>query len=92
VTPAHPAATEIDRVADANRPAKKAPERRRQALAFGLGALSVLFAVLNLDDVEVNWIIATWQTPLIVVIAVSMLVGAAIAYVVGRKRGFTRRG
>ena len=79
-------------MADTGRPAKKAPERRRQALAFGLGALSVLFAVLNLDDVEVNWIIATWQTPLIVVIAFSLLVGAAIAYVVGRKRGFTRKG
>jgi uncharacterized integral membrane protein len=89
---AHPGATQIGRVANANRPAKKAPERRRQVLAFGLGALSVLFAVLNLDDVEVNWIIATWQTPLIVVIAISMLVGAAITFVVGRKRGFTRGG
>lgn len=79
-------------MADAGRRAKKAPERRRQALAFGLGALSVLFAVLNFDEVKVNWIIATWQTPLIVVIVISMLVGAAIAYVVGRKRGFTRRG
>ena len=79
-------------MADPGRPAKRAPERRRQALAFGLGGLSVLFAVLNLDEVEVNWIIATGQTPLIVVIAFSMLVGAAIAYVVGRKRGFTRKG
>ena len=79
-------------MADAGRRASKAPERRRQALAFGLGALTVLFAVFNLDDVEVNWIIATGQTPLIVVIVLSMLLGAAIAFVVGRKRGFTRRG
>ena len=79
-------------MADAGRRAKKAPERRRQALAFGLGAFSVLFAVLNFDEVEVNWIVASWQTPLIVVIVLSMLVGAAIAFVVGRKRGFTRKG
>jgi uncharacterized integral membrane protein len=61
-------------------------ERRRQALAFGLGGLVVLFAVLNLDEVDVNWIVGTWQTPLIIVIAVAMLLGAGIGYVVARRR------
>ena len=62
-------------------------ERLRLAFSFGLGALAVLFAVLNLDDVQVNWIIGTWDTPLIVVIALSLLVGAAIGWVVSRRRG-----
>jgi len=44
---------------------------RRMIAAFLLGALAVLFAVLNLDEVEVNWILATGETPLILVIVVS---------------------
>jgi uncharacterized integral membrane protein len=48
--------------------------------------LAVLFAVLNLDEVEVNWIVGTFDTPLIVVIAVSILVGAGLGYVAARRR------
>lgn len=62
-------------------------ERLRLYGSFVLGALAVLFAVLNLDDVQVNWIIATWDTPLIVVIALSVLVGAAIGWFVSSRRG-----
>lgn len=43
-----------------------------------LGGLAVLFAVINLDDVEVNWLVGSWQTPLILVIVVSMLLGAGL--------------
>jgi uncharacterized integral membrane protein len=62
-------------------------EQLRLAGAFALGALAVLFAVLNLDDVQVNWIIGTWNTPLIVVIALSILVGAVIGWVLAHRRG-----
>lgn len=51
-----------------------------------LVGLGIAFAVLNLDKVGVNWIVGTWRTPLIVVIAVSMLVGAAAGFLVGRRR------
>jgi uncharacterized integral membrane protein len=61
-------------------------ERLRLIGSFALGALAVLFAVLNLDDVQVNWIVGTWDTPLIVVIALSLLVGALIGWVVSRRR------
>ena len=37
-----------------------------------------VFAVINLDEVEVDWLIGSWQTPLIVVIVVSMLLGAGL--------------
>jgi uncharacterized integral membrane protein len=51
-----------------------------------LGAVGAAFAVLNLDEVAVNWIVGTWRTPLIIVIAVSVLVGALLGFLVGRKR------
>ena len=55
----------------------------------GVSALAALFAVLNLDEVEVNWIVGTFDTPLIVVIAVSILLGAALGYVAARRRAGT---
>lgn len=65
----------------------QAPERgrsrRENARTGGLIALAVvttLFAVLNLKDVEVNWIFGTFKTPLIVVIVVSLLVGVLLAH------------
>jgi uncharacterized integral membrane protein len=54
--------------------------------ALVLAALGVAFAAVNLDEVKVNWILNTWRTPLIVVIALSMLVGAALGYLVSRRR------
>jgi uncharacterized integral membrane protein len=59
---------------------------RRQIAALGLGALGVAFAVANLDEVRVNWILGTWRTPLIVVIALSMVVGAGLGLLVSRRR------
>ncbi len=64
------------------------PERRvraRQLGALALTALAVLFAVLNLDEVSVNWIVDSRRTPLIVVIAASLLVGAGAGYLLARR-------
>lgn len=60
--------------------------RSRTIAAAVLGGLGVLFAVLNIDEVDVNWLLGTWSTPLIVVIAVSMLIGAALGFLVARRR------
>ena len=73
------------------RPSERAPARsgRKKARLIGgvaLSALGVAFALVNLDEVEVNWIVGTWDTPLIIVIAISILVGAALGYVVARRR------
>ena len=54
---------------------------------FGLGGLAALFAVLNFDKVDVNWLLGTWSTPLIVDIAISFLLGAGVGLLVGRRRG-----
>ncbi len=60
---------------------------RRQIGALVLAGMGVAFAVANLDEVKVNWILGTWSTPLIVVIALSMLIGAALGLLVSRRRG-----
>jgi len=60
--------------------AKTAPRRERARLiaAVILAALVTAFAVANLDDVKVNWLIGTGQTPLIVVIAVAIVLGILV--------------
>jgi len=60
---------------------------KRQIAGLALAGLGGVFAALNLDEVDVNWILGTWQTPLIVVIALSMVVGAALSWLVTRRRG-----
>jgi uncharacterized integral membrane protein len=52
--------------------------RRETVRAVGLVVLAVLttlFAVLNVKDVEVNWIFGKSEMPLIIVIVASLLVG-----------------
>ena len=59
---------------------------KRQIGALVLAGAGVAFAVANLEEVDVNWLLGTWQTPLIVVIAISMLAGAALGFLVSRRR------
>lgn len=63
------------------------PERRRSrremARTGGLVLLAVLmtlFAVLNVKEVQVNWIFGKSNTPLIIVIVVSLLVGILLTH------------
>jgi uncharacterized integral membrane protein len=60
--------------------------RARLVLAAALGGLAVAFALLNVEQVEVDWILGTWETPLIAVIVVSLLVGAVIGFTLARRR------
>jgi len=62
-------------------------ERRRQVAVLVLAAIGIAFAVANLDEVKVNWVVDDSATPLIVVIAGSMVIGAALGYLVTRRRG-----
>jgi uncharacterized integral membrane protein len=59
---------------------------KRQIGVVVLAGAGIAFAVANLDEVKVNWLLGTWETPLIVVIALSMLVGAALGFLVSRRR------
>jgi uncharacterized integral membrane protein len=60
---------------------------KRQIAVIGLAGVGGVFAALNLDEVDVNWILGTWSTPLIVVIALSMVIGAGLGVLVTRRRG-----
>lgn len=63
-----------------------AKENRRLLYGLVIGAVIAVFAVLNLDDVEVNWIFGTAQTPLIIVIAVTFVLGALAGSIAGASR------
>ena len=60
---------------------------KRQLAVLVLAALGVAFAAANLDEVKVNWVIDTWKTPLIVVIALSMVIGGGLGFLAARRRG-----
>ena len=66
-------------------------DKARTAAAVALGVIVTLLAVLNLDEVEVNWILGTWQTPLIVVIVLSVAAGLAIGFALAHRRVKGRR-
>lgn len=78
---------------------KKKPKRKpgntaRLLAGLILGGIVTAFALLNLDQVRVNWILGTWSTPLIIVIAVSFLLGAAAGsalHLEGRRRARKKR-
>jgi uncharacterized integral membrane protein len=73
------------------RPVPPHEERRRRreqagrVVLLALGALIVVFAVLNLKEVSVNWIIGSGRAPLIIVIVVSLVVGVALGHFAERR-------
>lgn len=59
-------------------PRPTGPDRRERArlVALGLiGAILVVFAVINLNSVEVHWLVTSGSAPLIVVILLAFLLG-----------------
>jgi uncharacterized integral membrane protein len=73
-------------------PAKRSrADSRRLIAAAILGGLAVVFAVINRHEVKVNWLFGTWETPLIVVIAVAFFAGAALGAFATRRRAKAKR-
>lgn len=72
------------------RPTGRTPaERRHRARVISaavLAAVVTAFALLNVDDVKVHWLVATGQTPLIVVIALAFLLGMLVDRLVIRAK------
>jgi uncharacterized integral membrane protein len=60
-------------------------ERARTIALVVLAILMTLFAVLNLKDVKVDWIVGSGKAPLIIVIVVSVLIGAVLSYFADRR-------
>jgi uncharacterized integral membrane protein len=55
-------------------------ELARSAAMVVLAVLVTLFAVLNVDEVKVDWIFGSGHAPLIIVIVISLLVGVVLTY------------
>lgn len=71
-------------------PAPSKPKRSNRELArtgglVVLAVLMTLFAVFNLEKVEVSWIFGKGQAPLIVVIVLSVLVGVVFTHFAERR-------
>jgi uncharacterized integral membrane protein len=67
----------------------KLSRRKNQAgllVAGAAVAIVVVFAVLNLNKVKVDWIVTTTHTALTVVIAVSFLLGVLAGILLWRRR------
>ena len=47
--------------------------------------VAVVFALINLQNVTMHWIIGTTHTPLIVLVAICLLVGGGVGFVLGRR-------
>ena len=80
------AGSEHDHDADKPGGALSKRERARTAALVVLAILVTLFAVLNTEKVKVNWIVGSSRAPVIIVIVISLLVGAVLSYFTGRKR------
>jgi uncharacterized integral membrane protein len=78
-------------------PARNRREVARRLGAAGVGGLIVAFALLNRKKVDVNWILGTWSTSLILVIAISFLLGVVGGFLLrarqarGRQRARERK-
>ncbi len=75
-------------------PQRERPSRREMIRTGGLVALAVfmtLFAVLNLEKVEVNWVFGSGKAPLIIVIVLSTLIGVVFTHFAERRSRSRRR-
>ncbi len=66
-------------------PRRSPRESARTGAIVVLAILITLFAVLNLGDVKVNWIVGSGRAPLIIVIVVSLLVGIVLTHFAERR-------
>ena len=68
---------------------RKTSERVRAVFPLVLAVIAIVFAVVNLKQVKVDWIVRSGHAPLIIVIVVSLLVGVVVTHFaerVGRRR------
>lgn len=61
----------------AQRKSMSGREKVRLTLGVASGALGAVFVLLNLHTVNVNWIVGSGSTPLIIVIVLWFLIGMA---------------
>jgi uncharacterized integral membrane protein len=59
-------------------------EKARAGAMVVLVAIFIAFALSNLNEVKVHWIIGSGRAPLIIVIVVSLLIGIVLTYLADR--------
>lgn len=64
---------------------RRPKESARTIAVVALAVLITLFAVFNLDEVKVHWIVGSGRAPLIIVIVISLLAGIVMTYVAERR-------
>jgi uncharacterized integral membrane protein len=64
-------------------------EQARTLVGLTVIVLAIVFAVVNLNRVEVDWIVSSSKAPLIVVIAISVIGGFVLGWL--GHRGSSRR-
>jgi uncharacterized integral membrane protein len=85
-------APSLQKLDQGDRPKAEGRGKRERMRALGpviLAAIFIAFAVVNLNQVKVDWIVGSGHAPLIIVIVISVLAGIVITYFadrVGRKR------
>jgi uncharacterized integral membrane protein len=65
-------------------------ERARTTMLVVLAVAITLFAVLNVDEVKVHYLVGTSKAPLIIVIVVSLLIGIVLTHFIDRRTGRRR--
>jgi uncharacterized integral membrane protein len=63
----------------------KQVSRKQATIAVAL-VVVIVFALLNFQDVTMHWIVGTTHTPLIILVAVCVLIGLGVGFVVGQRR------
>ena len=81
-----------DRAARRSSGGRSKTELARLLGALAIGGLLAAFALLNTGQVEVNWILGTFETPLIIVILVCLAAGIVAGLAGARTRGRAKRG
>jgi uncharacterized integral membrane protein len=67
-------------------PVKKHRDNREIASII-LGLAVVAISIANRRSVKIDWIVATWRMPLIILIVGCLAIGAGAGYMVARRRG-----
>ena len=72
-------------VSTPERPPKQRDVTSKTVAAIAVAILLIAFGLSNRDDVPIDWLVGTTDTPLIVVIVVSAVLGALIGGLVVRR-------
>jgi uncharacterized integral membrane protein len=83
-------ATRLQQESKKSHTAEERREVARAAVIVVVLVIAVVFAVVNLDSVRVDWIVGSGHAPLIIVIAISIIAGLLMGWL-GQRFGANRR-